>query len=414
MRHLLTLAALLFVTCEIHAQPPSYVPTNGLVGWWPFNGNANDESGGGNDGVVVGPLTALDRFGTANAAFAFAGGNDRINVGNTLIASPSITSYSISAWFSSQQTTAGCIVSDRSDADWSYKYSLAMRGDLAGEGRFSTHDGASLLNDLPGAQPGLNNGEWTHFVAVLDMSIPEMRLYFNGVLDTASAVLQPMAWSASSSGTVFGNWLSPGGWYLNAFEGLLDDIGIWDRVLTEEEVSDLFLTNTPCISSTPVSFTGLNSSYTTTDGPTTLSGAPAGGVFIGPGITGTTFNPAAAGEGTHSIIYTYLDSNACVNSAGMCTAVSIGMSQEPVRSTLSGVLVYPNPNHGQFTVELELSGLVSMQVFDARGRQVHGEVFLASGAKITRSLDLSAFAAGAYTLLVENNGQRVNQRVMVR
>ena len=98
----------------------------------------------------------------------------------------------------------------------------------------------------------------------------------------------------------------------------------------------------------------------------------------------------------------------------MCTAVSIGMSQEPVRSTLSGVLVYPNPNHGQFTVELELSGLVSMQVFDARGRQVHGEVFLASGAKITRSLDLSAFAAGAYTLLVENNGQRVNQRVMVR
>jgi hypothetical protein len=110
MRHLLTLAALLFVTCEIHAQPPSYVPTNGLVGWWPFNGNANDESAGGNDGVVVGPLTALDRFGNVDAAYAFAGGNDRINVGNTLIASPSITSYSISAWFNSQQTSAGCLV----------------------------------------------------------------------------------------------------------------------------------------------------------------------------------------------------------------------------------------------------------------------------------------------------------------
>jgi hypothetical protein len=27
------------------AQIPSYLPTNGLVGWWPFNGNANDESG---------------------------------------------------------------------------------------------------------------------------------------------------------------------------------------------------------------------------------------------------------------------------------------------------------------------------------------------------------------------------------
>jgi hypothetical protein len=31
---------------------PSYVPSNGLVGYWPFNGNANDESGNGNDGVV--------------------------------------------------------------------------------------------------------------------------------------------------------------------------------------------------------------------------------------------------------------------------------------------------------------------------------------------------------------------------
>jgi hypothetical protein len=26
------------------AQIPGYVPTDGLVGWWPFNGNVNDES----------------------------------------------------------------------------------------------------------------------------------------------------------------------------------------------------------------------------------------------------------------------------------------------------------------------------------------------------------------------------------
>ena len=33
------------------AQVPNYVPTNGLVGWWPFNGNANDESGNGNNEI---------------------------------------------------------------------------------------------------------------------------------------------------------------------------------------------------------------------------------------------------------------------------------------------------------------------------------------------------------------------------
>ena len=47
------------------AQVPSYVPTDGLVGWWPFNGNANDEIGNGNDGVVNGATLTEDRNGDA-------------------------------------------------------------------------------------------------------------------------------------------------------------------------------------------------------------------------------------------------------------------------------------------------------------------------------------------------------------
>ena len=38
-------------TQMVIAQVPSYVPTNGLVAYWPFNGNANDESGNGNNGI---------------------------------------------------------------------------------------------------------------------------------------------------------------------------------------------------------------------------------------------------------------------------------------------------------------------------------------------------------------------------
>jgi hypothetical protein len=41
------------VTFVAHAQVPDYVPTEGLVAWYPFNGNANDESGNGNDGVLL-------------------------------------------------------------------------------------------------------------------------------------------------------------------------------------------------------------------------------------------------------------------------------------------------------------------------------------------------------------------------
>ena len=55
-----------------NAQIPSFVPTNGLVGYWPFNGNANDESGNGNNGVVNGATLTSDRFGNAGKAYNFS------------------------------------------------------------------------------------------------------------------------------------------------------------------------------------------------------------------------------------------------------------------------------------------------------------------------------------------------------
>jgi hypothetical protein len=49
-----SLSSLLVTPCSIFAQIPSYMPSNGLFGWWPFNVNANDESGNGNNGTVNG------------------------------------------------------------------------------------------------------------------------------------------------------------------------------------------------------------------------------------------------------------------------------------------------------------------------------------------------------------------------
>ena len=63
----------LFSTIQIFAQNniPSYVPTNGLVAWYPFNGNANDESGSGNNGTVYGATLTTDRFGNSGKAYFF-------------------------------------------------------------------------------------------------------------------------------------------------------------------------------------------------------------------------------------------------------------------------------------------------------------------------------------------------------
>ena len=75
---LLYILLLINFTQIIHAQVPTYVPTNGLVGYWPFNGNANDASGNGNNGTVNGATLTTDRNGNANSAYSFDGNNDYI------------------------------------------------------------------------------------------------------------------------------------------------------------------------------------------------------------------------------------------------------------------------------------------------------------------------------------------------
>lgn len=65
---------------------------------------------------------------------------------------------------------------------------------------------------------------------------------------------------------------------------------------------------------TPVTFTGLVSSYCVSDPIVTLTGTPVGGVFTGPGIVGNTFDPALAGSGIHTITYTISGPGYCTNS----------------------------------------------------------------------------------------------------
>ncbi|MEN9332315.1 MAG: hypothetical protein RLZZ94_1405 [Bacteroidota bacterium] len=76
MKYKLLLAVFVITVSSALAQVPTYVPTNGLVGWWPFNGNANDESGNGNNGIINNKsqgviLFSSDRLGFANSCIQF-------------------------------------------------------------------------------------------------------------------------------------------------------------------------------------------------------------------------------------------------------------------------------------------------------------------------------------------------------
>ncbi|QQS27780.1 MAG: choice-of-anchor L domain-containing protein [Sphingobacteriales bacterium] len=73
---------------------------------------------------------------------------------------------------------------------------------------------------------------------------------------------------------------------------------------------DCTTTNVACPTITP-EIIGLSASYCVDANSVVLSGTPAGGIFSGTGITGTTFDPVSAGVGTHTVTYEFTDPDGC-------------------------------------------------------------------------------------------------------
>ena len=97
MKKTLLILAVFTLGSTAFAQIPNYVPSNGLVGWWPFNGNANDESGNGNNGTVNGGTFSNDRFNLPSCALSLDGAS-WIDVGNLNLGQVN-SSYTYANWF---------------------------------------------------------------------------------------------------------------------------------------------------------------------------------------------------------------------------------------------------------------------------------------------------------------------------
>jgi len=97
MKKTLLFIALSVSLFSFNQTVPNYVPTNGLIGWWPFNGNANDESINNNDGTVNGATLSTDRSGVSNSAYYFNGVSNKISLPNL----GNLTEFSYSIWVKS-------------------------------------------------------------------------------------------------------------------------------------------------------------------------------------------------------------------------------------------------------------------------------------------------------------------------
>jgi uncharacterized protein (TIGR02145 family) len=212
------------------SQIPDYIPTDGLVGWWPFNGNANDESGSGNDGMVFGATLTSDRYDLNNNAYFF-NGSDFIQGANNISGTSTL---SISIWVKLINNNGGHFVHLGID-----QVGCPCNGIGIGYGGGQSNVPGTQLLALAAGVSWLSSGfnfnalnTWQH-ILINKTSPDSISFYVNGQFVNSS----PLSVN-SASNTYFFGAASPN---YALFQGILDDIGIWNRALTEEEIQQLYL-----------------------------------------------------------------------------------------------------------------------------------------------------------------------------
>jgi hypothetical protein len=233
--------AVALTTQTLFAQVPSYVPTNGLVGYWPFNGNANDQSGNGNNGTVNGATLTADRFGNANSAFGLATLTENLSV-NNVVPSFNNNALSVSLWMKfPTQYNQSSLALVKNGIPYTNGFDVAIDQNNAVYGLnnylvvFLVGNGVSV--SFISNQSEL--GAWSNIVSTYDGS--NIKIYLNGILKATQSFNQSL--NIPNNNLVFGSWDNPTTPAVSSRQ--IDDIGMWNRALTQQEITNLYNSSLP-------------------------------------------------------------------------------------------------------------------------------------------------------------------------
>lgn len=223
---------LVLVKVSLGQTVPIYVPTNGLLAWYPFNANANDESGNGHNGTNNGAVLTSDRNGQLNSAYNFNGSSSYISVPDNVNFRPA--SYAVSCW-ALCNSTSGIRMLVSKNVGTGILQSIGLFIYL---NNFWSWMCTPTILGYPfnsGYPPTI--GQWYHIVDQFDDVSKVHSIYVNGVF--VSSVLETISIGYDTRDWTFGME------YENNiqdffFNGKIDDIGIWNRVLSQCEISQLY------------------------------------------------------------------------------------------------------------------------------------------------------------------------------
>jgi len=206
---------------------------DGLVAYYPFNGNANDKSGNGNHGTVYGAILTKDRNGNAGNAYSFDGVNDYIHLSS--LDSIGFKNGTVTLWF---KLATGFHTGDKAMNLFSKDNQPYEQNVI--EAYFDGNTGKIKLDYGDFEQSIFSDSnswdyQWYHFA--FKWGSIGLKMYVNGIkqTDTLDIVSPVNADTITHIGTHQA--------VANFFKGDIDDIRIYNRALSKSEIQQLYQTN---------------------------------------------------------------------------------------------------------------------------------------------------------------------------
>jgi hypothetical protein len=281
LKFLLCVFVTLFCTLPIFSQIPSYIPTNGLVGWWPFNGNANDESGNGNNGTVSGAVLTVDRNGYSNRAYFF-NHTDVINTNYNGISGTQPRTFSF--WMKNQSSTkmispiwyGGHPTNPSVGSGFNIIFNRNEQHDQCNCWP-TTYHGIGVTGDwvMSIRQTVVGDNQWHNWVVTLETAgntFNQVKYYKDGIVITSAIIFD-----YNNNGSTVVNTINQNKLKFGVSAGLsnnpdrapteyLDDIAVWNRALSSQEIANLYAGSLCGVTLNPVisgsSFAYVDSVYT--------------------------------------------------------------------------------------------------------------------------------------------------------
>lgn len=214
----------------LNANAQSFI-TNGLVAYYPFNGNANDASGNGLNGTNNGATMTADRFGNANAAFSFNGSSSYISFAT--VPTSQTNNWTVSSWIKpAALSQIGTVVSVGHDSGVGGSANGYQTCINSGNSAVSGNLFAAIYGGISTYSSGFaftSTDAWTQIVLLRTNGIASF--FVNGIQVGETVSSNPRVPTSFTIGSANG---------IRFFKGCIDDVRIYNRALSPSEVAQLY------------------------------------------------------------------------------------------------------------------------------------------------------------------------------